>query len=198
MLSLSKHCTAVVLAAGTGSRFGGQKLLANVNGKPMIARVLAAVAHLPTVVVGSPELRAHVGDATFVENAAPERGMSYSLRLADERVDRSHGLLVMLADMPFMTRAIVDTIVNGVDDADVCYPQRAGIGGHPVFFSSQARTKIAALPDGDTLRALRDDPALTHLVIDIADDGAYRDIDRACDLGAPTTGTSYRPEPGQT
>lgn len=182
MLSLSKHCTAVVLAAGTGSRFGGQKLLAEVNGKPMIANVLAAVAHLPTVVVGSAELRAHVSGAAFVENDAPERGMSHSLRLADEHIDRSHGLLVLLADMPFMTRAIVDAIVNGAGDADVCYPQRAGVGGHPVHFSSHARPKIAALPDGDTLRGLRDDPALARLAIDVADDGAYRDIDRACDL----------------
>jgi molybdenum cofactor cytidylyltransferase len=181
-MSLSRHCTAVVLAAGTGSRFGGQKLLAGVNGQPMIAQVLAAVAHLPTVVVGSPELRAHVSGATFVENAAPERGMAHSLRLAYERVDRSHGLLVLLADMPFMTRAVVDAVVNGIGDAAVCYPQRAGIGGHPVLFSSQARTKIAALPDGDTLRSLRDDPTLTHIAIHIADDGAYRDVDRMSDL----------------
>ncbi|HUP83456.1 MAG TPA: NTP transferase domain-containing protein, partial [Candidatus Limnocylindria bacterium] len=44
---------AVVLAAGAGKRFGGQKLLAELNGIPILQYVLnlAAVAELDPVVV---------------------------------------------------------------------------------------------------------------------------------------------------
>ena len=174
--------TAVILAAGTGSRFGGQKLLAEIDGKPMIAHVLAAVARLPIIVVGPRDLEPRVSPARLIENNAPQRGMAHSLRLANAAIGERESIVVLLADMPFVTSAIVDAVVKGAGDADVCFPQRAGVGGHPVLFSVRARTKIAALPDGDTLRSLRDDPSLTRRTIDVADDGAYRDVDRASDL----------------
>jgi len=173
---------AVILAAGTGSRFGGQKLLALLDGKPLIAHVVAAVAHLPTVVVGPPELEPHIYPARLIENLAPEHGMTHSLRLANAAIDADDALLVLLADMPWMTRDIVDTLIASAGDADVCYPIRNGIGGHPVRFSPHARTKIAALPDGDSLRTLRDDPTLTRVELALENDAAYRDVDLLVDL----------------
>lgn len=173
---------AVILAAGTGSRFGGQKLLALLDGKPLIAHVVAAVAHLPTVVVGPPELEPHIYPARLVENLEPERGMTHSLRLANATIDANDALLVLLADMPYITRACADVVLAFSANADICYPIREAIGGHPVRFSPLARTKIAALPDGDSLRTLRDDPALTRATLPLEDDAHYRDIDTPDDL----------------
>lgn len=173
---------AVILAAGTGSRFGGQKLLSLLDGKPLIAHVVAAVAHVPTVVVGPPELEPHIYPARLIENLEPERGMTHSLRLANAAIDANDALLVLLADMPWITRAIVDTVIAGAGDADVCYPIRDDIGGHPVRFSARARTKIAALPDGDSLRSLRDDATLTRATIPLETDAPYRDVDTRADI----------------
>ena len=180
--------TAVILAAGTGSRFGGQKLLAEINGKPMLRHALDAVAHLPTVVVGAPELGAHAGAARFVENPNPDRGMSHSLRLANAAIEETDGLLVLLGDMPYMTRAIVDAVMAAAADSDVCYPKFAGIGGHPVYFSPAARAKIPQLADGDTLRRLRNDATLLRRAVTLREAGAYADIDTRADLAeAPTS-----------
>jgi len=173
---------AVILAAGTGSRFGGQKLLALLDGKPLIAHVVAAVAHLPTVVVGPPELEPHIYPARLIENLAPERGMAHSLRLAHGAIVANDGLLVLLGDMPYVTRELVNCVLEAGLDHDVAYPARDGIGGHPVFFSPAARTRIVGLMDGDTLRSLRDDPNLSTVTLARDDAGAYRDIDTAADL----------------
>jgi len=174
---------AVVLAAGTGSRFGGQKLRALLDGTPLIDRVLDATTHLPTTVVAAPGLGVEAAPGrSIVLNPSPERGMAHSLRLADAAIDPSESLLVLLADMPWIAPAIVDAVVAAAGDADVCYPIRNGIGGHPVFFSPRARAKIAALPDGDSLRTLRDDPALTRVTVPIDGDAPYRDVDRPGDL----------------
>lgn len=173
---------AVILAAGTGSRFGGQKLLARLDGEPLIARVQAAVAHLPTTIVASPTLGTQPASARVILNPDPERGMAHSLRLADAAIDPNDALLVLLADMPWITRAIVDAVIAAAGDADVCYPVRDGIGGHPVSFSPRARAKIAALPDGDSLRTLRDDPGLTRITLPLKSDAAYRDVDVPGDL----------------
>jgi CTP:molybdopterin cytidylyltransferase MocA len=185
---------AVVLAAGTGSRFGGQKLRALLEGTPLIDHVLNATAHLPTTVVASPDLGTALGHPERSEqsersrgtgvilNPAPEHGMAHSLRLANAAIDASASLLVLLADMPWITPAIVDAVIVAAGDADVCYPVRDGIGGHPVFFSPRARAKIPALPDGDSLRALRDDPGLTRATLPLESDAAYRDVDVPTDL----------------
>lgn len=173
---------AVVLAAGIGSRFGGQKLLALLDGKPLIAHVVAAVAHLPALVVGPPELEPYISPARYVGNIQPERGMMHSLRLAHAAIDADDALLVLLADMPWITRGIVDTVISAAGGADVCYPIRDGIGGHPVFFSPRARTKIAALPDDAPLRVLRDDPAFSLVTLPLETDEPYRDVDTQADL----------------
>ena len=146
---------AVILAAGTGSRFGGQKLLALLDGKPLIAHVVAAVAHLPTVVVGPPELEPHIYPARLVENLNPERGMAHSLRLANAAIDTNDALLVLLADMPWITRAIADLVIASAGDADICYRIRNNSGGHPVRFSPHEPRSPS--PRRRLLCSLRDD-----------------------------------------
>jgi molybdenum cofactor cytidylyltransferase len=171
--------TAVVLAAGRSQRMGTQKLLLDVGGTTMIERVLQACRHLPTLVVGSSGVLAAIDDAQIdkIENTEPERGMVHSLRLADAAVDQSDALVVLLADKPLVTRALVDRIIEGAGDADVCYPIRAGVGGHPVVFSPNARRLIATLGDGESLQALRDDPRLSRRTVETPDRGAFLDVD---------------------
>jgi molybdenum cofactor cytidylyltransferase len=171
--------TAVVLAAGRSQRMGVQKLLMPVAGTPMIERVLAACRHMPTALVGSSDVLAAIDDANIlkIENTDPERGMVHSLRLADAAIEPSSGLVVLLADKPLVTRALIDLVAGSAAGADVCYPIRAGVGGHPVVFSPNARRLVATLADGDSLQALRDDPSLSRRTVKTADPGAFVDVD---------------------
>ena len=158
---------------------GRQKLLLEIGGVPMLARVLLACEHLPTVVVGAPSLRAFVEErgARFVANAAPESGMAHSLALGDAEVEAGMPLLVLLGDKPLVTRALVERVLAGADGADICFPQHEGVGGHPVYFSLRARERIACLPRGDSIQLLRDDPTLRRRVLEISEIGAYADVD---------------------
>ncbi len=175
---------AVVLAAGAARRMGGQKLLLEIGGEPMLARVFAACAHLPTIAVGAPTLRSFVEECgvRFIANAEPELGMMHSLALADETAEAGAPLLVLLGDKPLVTQALVDRILTAASGADVCFPQRDGVGGHPVYLSVRARAKIARLPRGDTLHLLRDDPTLQRRAIPTDEIGAYADIDDVATL----------------
>jgi molybdenum cofactor cytidylyltransferase len=170
---------AVVLAAGRSLRMGAQKLLLPVAGTPMIERVLAACRHLPTAVVGSSDVLAAIDDPNIVriENTEPERGMVHSLRLANAAIDPSSALVVLLADKPLVTRTLIDLVAGSADGVDICYPIRAGVGGHPVVFSPNARRLVATLADGDSLQALRDDPSLSRRTVETADPGAFVDVD---------------------
>ena len=168
----------VILAAGRAQRMGRQKLLLPIDGDPMIARVIAAAGAWPTVVVAAPEIATILRDAPvrIVRNDAPERGMAHSLRLANEVVPVDEPLAVLLGDLPDITAAAIARVIGAYDESiDVVVPHAGDLPAHPVIFGPLARTKIAALPDGDTLRTLRDDPSLRRRFVDV--DEALTDID---------------------
>ncbi len=86
-----------------------------------------------------------------------------------------------MGDKPFVTPALIQHMNDSLRDADVAYPlhDASGEPGHPVIFSPLARRRIAALRDGDTLRALRDDPSLARHAVPTSDRGAFFDVDTA-------------------
>lgn len=106
---------AIVLAAGAGSRYSdkpGSKLLALVEGEPMIARVLQQVrAYGPatTIVVlgsGADEVERAMGwaDEIRVRNHEPERGLASSLQVGIDALralpDAFDGAFIVLGDQP--------------------------------------------------------------------------------------------------
>ncbi len=110
----------VLLAAGTGSRMGRNKLLLEVEGEPLVRRVArrALDAGLgPVIVVVGFEADRVVAalDGLAVEtvrNAAFARGVAGSLRRGVARVPaRCDAAVVLLADMPFVTSAMIARVV---------------------------------------------------------------------------------------
>jgi len=175
-----------ILAAGRSSRMGRQKLLLSVAGTPLFERAVAAAAAYPRVVVASPEVAPHVRAAaglTVIVNAAPERGMAHSLALADAAIeDRDAALVVLLADAPLVDATLIARIVAALGDADVAYPVRDGVPGHPVVFGPRPRAEIARLPDGDTLRELRSDPRWTCVTVPETGERPFADVDTPSDF----------------
>lgn len=96
-----------VLAAGAGSRFGGDKLAAPCAGKPLGQWALSSALAVgpPVVWIGSEaSLAIAEGRCETVPNPSPERGIASSLALAAELAQSrgAQSLLVMLADMPLV------------------------------------------------------------------------------------------------
>lgn len=182
-----REATCVILAAGLGTRMGGEnKLLRPFRNGTILDAVLNACADYPVVLVAPSSIAIGKGtidrlvtaenEITVVVNDEPARGMAHSLRLAHAEIPRAHAIAVLLGDKPLVTRGLVQQMI-AFEDADVVYPVRNGISGHPVVFSPNARTRIPQLSDGDTLQQLRDDPALTRHAVSVDDDGAYVDVD---------------------
>ena len=115
MASPAPRVRAVVLAAGAGVRFGGHKLEARVDGRPILQLVLDTLAEAgledPVVVVGPDGPRRGIEgldwqNAELVVNPDPERGLASSLQLgwraavaSDPRPD---AVLVVLGDQPLL------------------------------------------------------------------------------------------------
>jgi len=173
--------TCIILAAGRSRRFGANKLL-HVWGDrdTLLARALRACAGYPTLAVCSPAVAGALEGrrVTIVVNDEPDRGMAHSLRLGNARVDPSEAIAVLPADLAFIEPEHVARVVDALGESDVAFPIRSdGTPGHPVVFSAQARHFIDKLPDGDTIRRLRDRKELVRATLTIEEEWPYTDVD---------------------
>lgn len=165
-------------------------MLESLDGRTLIARALDASAAWPVVVVASDAVATGIAahgraDVRIVRNAEPERGMTHSLALADATLPADEPIAVLLADLPDCDAAAIARVVDAYDaSVDVVVPRAGDRFGHPVVFGAAARARIAALPEGDALHRLRDDPSLRRRVLDVPDARAFADIDTEADLRA--------------
>jgi molybdenum cofactor cytidylyltransferase len=174
------NARAVILAAGTSSRVGKQKLLMDFRGRPLIEHAIAAAQRWHPVVVCGREVAQYLGrrsDLALVVNDEPERGMSHSLALANRHLSSEIAMLVALGDKPLVSESLIETICGEARDADLVYPERDDEPGHPVVLSPRARRFIDYLPPGDSLRLLRTNPHLTARGVQTDDPGAFFDVD---------------------
>lgn len=158
---MTPRVSAIVLAAGRGTRFGPQpKLLATFRGKPLVRHpveaALGSVLDSVSVVVGhrEAEVRAALDDlpVRFVQNGAYQDGLSTSLKAGfSASPEGTAGVLVLLGDMPEVTSALLDDLRRAWfegDCPDAAIPTWQGRRGNPVLLSTGLAPEIAQL-DGD-------------------------------------------------
>jgi len=119
MSAPAERVAAVVLAAGQGLRFGGQKLLAPLGDRPLLQHALDAVnasSLSPIVVVLGADADAiaagvRSGRARLVRNPDHATGQASSLRVGLRSLDTSDAAVIVLGDQPNVTAALLDALV---------------------------------------------------------------------------------------
>lgn len=111
--------TAIVLAAGSSSRFGENKLLAVLNGKPLLLWVVESAATRfisEIIVVTSEEIAEKIKfpeNVRIVINDIPSEGMSLSIRKGMQSITPgTDAVLIMLGDMPNISPETVERLVS--------------------------------------------------------------------------------------
>ena len=133
----------VLLAAGSGTRFGGGKLLAEFDGKPLFERAMDALpdgAFVGTAVVsGDGDILAESLRRGFlaVRNDAPEEGVSRSIRLGLRAAEPCSAVLFLVGDQPLLTAGSVRRILAaGRENPDkIIVPQRPACSRRRFFRS---------------------------------------------------------------
>ncbi|WP_394979594.1 NTP transferase domain-containing protein [Candidatus Allofournierella excrementavium] len=162
----------ILLAAGSARRFGSNKLLRPLNGKPLyahgLAALLAAAKMRPaadvTVVSRTPEIlaAARAAGARAVESPLSEQGLSFTIKAALDALEplaEGDYLLFAVADQPYLTAASVAALLEKAAPptrgATLCFGEKVG---SPTLFSASLAKDLRAL-EGDrggrsVLRAL--------------------------------------------
>lgn len=189
----------VVLAAGAARRFGGGKLLANLDGRPMLQHVLAAVrAARPercVVVLGADasrvEARIAWADEVRLVNPDPDDGLAGSLRLGVDACLRglpgARGMLVVLGDQPRTSPGVMRALAAAVPAATsagawAVVPRYAeGGGANPALVLPHGLARVPQLRGDRGLGALLAEPGRAFPV---PVPGANPDVDTRADLRA--------------
>ncbi len=190
----------MVLAAGAGSRFGpepGAKMLAEIDGEPLLARVLVQVrafAPATTVVVlghGADAIEQALAwrDEIRVRNHAPDHGLASSLQIGIDTLralpDPFDGTFIVLGDQPRLQASVMQELAAAAHmrspDRLVVVPRYVhGAGGNPVLLLRSAWSWVDEL-DGDRglgpLIAGRPD-----MVQEVPVEGVMPDVDTPADL----------------
>lgn len=184
--------TIVVLAAGSGSRFGGDrhKLVQDFGASTVLGSTLrnAVESQLPVVVVTTAaqvpwaERQLAQRDIVVVTDEQAARGMGHSISCGVGERSGAPGWLILPGDMPLVRPGTLLAVARALEQHAVVYAQHRGRRGHPVGFSAELYSELVMLTGDDgARRVVLRYPAHGE---EVDDPGVLLDIDTAHDLAA--------------
>lgn len=181
---------AVLLASGAGRRFGGNKLLAEVEGVPLIRRAMAAVpARLfdrAAVCSPYPEVLALAGASGYLplRNSHADEGVSASVRLGLSAMEGMDGVLFSVCDQPFLTTNSIKALINSFLSCPdrICALSWQGKRGNPVVFPADLFPELSVLTGDVGGGAVIKAHPQRLLLVEAGSADELRDVDTRSDL----------------
>lgn len=158
---------ALVLAAGTSTRFDGVKQLAPWGDTTLLGRVLENVASWPVeetwVVLGASAEdvldRVNLGEATVVINDSYAEGISSSLKVGIDAIMRRRrvdAILIVLGDQPAVPADVPDALIAAMEETrlPVIIPKYRYDRGNPVLVGRLLWERFMSLEGDQGARGL--------------------------------------------
>lgn len=200
MTESSPTIAAIVPAAGASRRMGRPKPLLEFDGRPLIARVVAALVEggaRPVIVVsppddspeGPPIAQAAAGAGAAVltpETRPPEMRESVELAIGElkRRAEAPAAVALAPADGPGIDGGLVARLIIAwrENPERIIIPTALGRRGHPIILPWRFVNEIADLPPGIGVNALIAARVGEVIEVDVADETRIADLDTPEDL----------------
>ena len=189
---------AIVLAAGTSRRFGGDKRKATLPNSKMVIQqsVETALSCLDTVTLAlrygdnefSAELSFLINNPKLSIFQAPDSalGIGHSIASTIQEVNNWEGVFIFLADMPHLQQATIhhlkETFTANQANNPIIAPTFEGQLGHPVGFAACYFDELAALTGDNGARPVMNANAAKVIEVTVDDPGVLKDVDTPEDL----------------
>lgn len=143
----------ILMAAGNASRFGRNKLMEPLNGKPLFCRALEAIPpqcfeHV-VIVSQYPEFVRYVKESsfTFIFNDFPEKGISHTIRLGLDALPGCDGVLFCVSDQPLLRRETIVQLTSlwRSSPEKIAATAHEGVRGNPCLFPARFFPELLAL-----------------------------------------------------
>jgi molybdenum cofactor cytidylyltransferase len=177
------NLAAIVLAAGAGTRFGGDKLSAQFRGAPLLAHAIGAARAAPVqrvILVCPPALDTSLWpDIEIIRITS--NALSASLAAGIAGIGDAEGAFIFLGDMPLVPHGFAAQLAANLGQNFAVMPRWHGKPGHPVLLAAHAFPEIAKLVGdqgaGAILKSRKD-----VTFVESEDEGVMLDVDRAEDI----------------
>lgn len=150
--------TGIILASGLSKRMGKEKLLLNIDGIPIIERVIRSVKGSKIddiiLVYKNDEIK-EIGKKYNIKTVLNENsnlGQSESIKLGlKNSYSFTDGYMFFVGDQPYLDSYIINKIIDKYDNENskIIIPRYNNKNGNPVLFSSKLKDKLLDLK-GDT------------------------------------------------
>ena len=191
MASGDRRAAGVVLAAGSSTRMGRNKLLLELDGEPLVRRAVRAAVEAGlgevVVVLGHEEERVRAALAglpcTLVSNPEHERGPGTSLRAGVRHVrDTVGAVVIVLADMPRVPAEMSATVARRYREtgAPLVVSRYGDVQAPPTLYDRSLFGEVLAIPDDRGAKQVARDHAGAAVVVTWPED-ASRDVDAPSD-----------------
>lgn len=182
----------LLLAAGSASRFGSDKLRHTLpHGVPIAvqsARHLRAQVSRVVAVTRSNEVKNLLESegCEAIVFAKADEGMGASLACAARAAGRADAYLVALADMPFVRPTSIAAVREALEKgARLAAPYFRGRRGHPVGIAGMFFESLLDLHGDEGAKRLLRENESQLVKVPVGDPGVIRDIDTPGDLAPP-------------
>lgn len=143
----------IVMAAGNASRFGENKLAAELHGRSLIRRTLEAVPaecfHTVTVVTQYSEIMELAADFRFaaVRNEHPDWGISHTIALGLNALQDCDGAMFLVSDQPLLRRKTVAALAEfwKSQPSKIAALGHHGVRGNPCAFPARFFPELMGL-----------------------------------------------------
>lgn len=148
-----KRVGAILLAAGKSSRFGENKLLYEIHGKPMVQYCLDAVRLVSfdgvRMITGYPQVEKLAAEAGVecVKNNFPEKGISHSIHLGIASLEEMDAWMFLVCDQPGLRAGTLERLLETYREGDrgIVAVACKGQIGNPVIFSQRYKDVLLSL-----------------------------------------------------
>ncbi len=181
---------ALILAAGQSRRMGAaNKLLAEIDGKAMLARVVEAIqaSQISQILAVTGHQADDVAaalaalDVGSVHNPNYADGLSTSLQAGVAALgDDIDGVMVLLGDMPRITPGHINRLIaafNPVEGRAICVPTYQGKRGNPVLFAARFFAEMTTVGGDSGAKHLIGQHEDDLVEVPMDDDGIFLDVD---------------------
>ncbi len=192
---------AIILAAGSSRRFGGDKRRTLLPSGQLILEesIHKAASVLDEVIVTlrfgdrsfASELESKIGNPDVRYFCAPDsaQGMGSSLANTVKQIEGWEAALIFLGDMPYVQAETVESLLAEYEfrkhnGSPIIMPTLNGTRGHPVLFDQAYFSEMMNLKGDMGARDIIGTHSDQVFSVEVEDPGVVRDIDTPADLAS--------------
>ena len=177
--------SALILAAGKGSRIGTPKLMLEVNDKSFVNVIIDKVRRAgikDVVCVVSEETykwaKENIKHCRIVVNPEPEKGMITSVYFGAMQINDCAGIMIIPVDHPFIKSETIKILLSKAEENSdsIIKPRFEGKSGHPVIVPYKLIKTITKENFGDGLNDVIKKSGNRQVYADVNDNGILKNI----------------------